>query len=69
MKQINIYIDIQSLHNFSVRALGKHGEQFMNKIHKDLNQQTPMSFYMNNPSQENYKKIIGLIESLCSQYN
>lgn len=66
---INVFVDLQTLHNYSIRALGRFGERFMNQQQPELSGQTPLSFYSENPSIENFKKIIELIEKKCSQYN
>lgn len=69
MKSVDVYMDLQSLHNFAVRALGNLGSTFMNKPNPQLQLQTPTTFYMEQPSPENYKKILTLVEQTCSQYN
>lgn len=67
---INTYMDLQSLANYASIAMGKEKAQsFMTQRNPDLQNQIPMNFYTENPSRDNYKKIIDAIHKWCSQFN
>ncbi len=70
MKNINVYMDIQSLGQLAIKSMGKDkGNSFMNKPNELLENSSPQEFYIKEPNLENYRKVIEVIKQWCRENN